>query len=40
MKEWIQTYSLIDFLSMGILLTTIAMNALKRLESTCVKGGA
>lgn len=36
MKEWIQTYSLIDFLSMGILLTAIAMNALKRLES-CIK---
>ncbi len=36
MKGWIQAFSVIDFLSVGILLTAIAMNALKRLES-CVK---
>ncbi len=39
MKEWIQASSVIDFLSMGILLTAIAMNALKRLES-CIKAYA
>ncbi|MBI5026666.1 MAG: hydrogenase, partial [Nitrospirae bacterium] len=36
MKNWIQAFSVIDFISVGILLTAISMNALKRLES-CVK---
>jgi len=34
MKNWIQVFSIIDYLSVGILLTTIAMNAVKRLESS------
>ncbi len=34
MKNWIQVFSIIDFISVGILLTAIAMNALKRLESS------
>jgi hydrogenase-4 component E len=33
MKNWIQVFSIIDFISVGILLTAIAMNALRRLES-------
>jgi len=33
MKNWIQVFSVIDFISVGILLTAIAMNALRRLES-------
>lgn len=33
MKNWIQAFSVIDFISVGILLTAVAMNALKRLES-------
>jgi hydrogenase-4 component E len=36
MKNWIQAFLVIDFISVGILLTAVAMNALKRLES-CVK---
>ncbi|GAB4414119.1 MAG: hypothetical protein OHK0032_10190 [Thermodesulfovibrionales bacterium] len=36
MKNWIQAFSVIDFISVGILLTAISMNAFKRLES-CVK---
>ncbi|MEW6738809.1 MAG: hydrogenase [Nitrospirota bacterium] len=36
MKGWIQAFSVIDFLSVGILLTAIAMSSIKRLES-CVK---
>ena len=36
MKNWIQAFSVIDFISVGILLTAVAMNAFKRLES-CVK---
>jgi len=36
MKNWIQAFSVIDFISVGILLTAVAMNAIKRLES-CVK---
>lgn len=36
MKNWIQVFSVIDFISVGILLTAVAMNAIKRLES-CVK---
>lgn len=36
MKNWIQTFSVIDFISVGILLTAVAMNGLKRFES-CVK---
>lgn len=36
MKNWIQAFSVIDFISVGILLTAVAMNAVKRLES-CVK---
>jgi len=35
MKNWIQAFSVIDFISVGILLTAIAMNAMKRIES-CV----
>ncbi len=33
MKNWIQVFSVIDFVSVGILLTAIAMNAFRRLES-------
>ena len=33
MKNWIQVFSVIDFISVGILLTAIAMNAFSRLES-------
>lgn len=36
MKNWLQVFSVMDFLSVGILLTAVAMNSLKRLES-CVK---
>lgn len=36
MKEWIESVYLIDFISVGILLTAVTMNALKRLES-CIK---
>ncbi|HUO76000.1 MAG TPA: hypothetical protein VMU21_00345 [Thermodesulfovibrionales bacterium] len=36
MKNWIQAFSVMDFISVGILLTAVAMNAFKRLES-CVK---
>jgi hydrogenase-4 component E len=36
MKNWIQAFSVIDFISVGILLTAIAMNGLRRIES-CVK---
>lgn len=36
MKNWIEVFSVIDFISVGILLTSVAMNALKRLES-CVR---
>ncbi|MGD0885683.1 MAG: hydrogenase [Thermodesulfovibrionales bacterium] len=36
MKNWIQAFSVIDFISVGILLTAITMNALRRIES-CVK---
>jgi len=36
MKNWIQVFSIIDYVSVGILLTAIAMNALKRFES-CVR---
>lgn len=36
MKNWIQVFSVMDFISVGILLTAVVMNALKRLES-CVK---
>ncbi|GMT47186.1 MAG: hypothetical protein IEMM0007_0752 [bacterium] len=36
MKEWVQSVYLIDFISVGILLTAVMMNVLKRLES-CVK---
>jgi len=35
-KEWVQSVYLIDFISVGILLTAVMMNVLKRLES-CVK---
>jgi hydrogenase-4 component E len=34
MKNWIQVFSIIDYLSVGILLTVIVMNAVKRLESS------
>ena len=33
MKSWIQVFSIIDFISVGILLTAIAMNVFRRLES-------
>ncbi len=33
MKGWIQVFSIIDLISVGILLTAIVMNALTRLES-------
>lgn len=33
MKNWIEAFSIIDFVSVGILLTAIAMNAFRRLES-------
>lgn len=33
MKNWIEAFSIIDFISVGILLTAIAMNGLRRLES-------
>ena len=36
MKNWIHVFSVIDFISVGILLTAVAMNALRRLES-CVR---
>ncbi|MDX9714705.1 MAG: hypothetical protein RBT37_04665 [Dissulfurispiraceae bacterium] len=36
MKDWINLFTLIDFISAGILLSTIAMNTLRRVES-CVK---
>ncbi|GAB4543542.1 MAG: hypothetical protein Fur0020_13040 [Thermodesulfovibrionia bacterium] len=36
MKNWIEAFSVIDFISVGILLTAVAMNGLKRLES-CLK---
>ena len=36
MKNWIQAFSVIDFISVGILLTAVSMNAIKRLES-CVR---
>jgi hydrogenase-4 component E len=36
LKDWIQAFSVVDFLSVGILLTAIAMSSIKRLES-CVK---
>jgi hydrogenase-4 component E len=36
MKHWIEAFSVIDFISVGILLTAVTINALKRLES-CVK---
>lgn len=35
MKNWLQAFSVVDFISVGILLTAISMNAFKRLES-CV----
>jgi hydrogenase-4 component E len=35
-KNWIEAFSIIDFISVGILLTAISMNALKMIES-CVK---
>jgi len=35
-KDWIDAFYVIDFLSVGILLTALAMNGLNRLES-CVK---
>jgi len=36
MKNWIQAFSVIDFISVGILLAAVAMNALRRIES-CVR---
>ena len=36
MKNWIEAFSVIDFISVGILLTAVAMNAFRRLES-CVR---
>ncbi|GBE41609.1 hydrogenase-4 component E [bacterium BMS3Bbin09] len=36
MNNWIEAYFVIDFISAGLLLTAVSMNALKRIES-CVK---
>lgn len=36
MKNWIDVFSVIDFISVGILLTAVMMNAFRRLES-CVR---
>lgn len=36
MKNWIQAFSVIDFISVGILLAAVAMTALRRIES-CVR---
>jgi len=36
MKNWIQAFSVVDFISVGILLTAVAMNAFRRLEA-CVR---
>ncbi len=36
MRDWIQAFSVIDFISVGILLTAVAVNGLRRLES-CVR---
>lgn len=36
MERWIQSYAVIDLISVGILLTVIATNAFKRLES-CIR---
>jgi hydrogenase-4 component E len=36
MKNWIQAFSVIDFISAGILLTAVSINSLKRIEA-CVK---
>ena len=33
MKNWIQTFLVIDFISAGILLTAVSVNSLKRIES-------
>ena len=33
MKGWIEAFSVMDFISVGILLTAVSMNALRRLES-------
>ena len=33
MKNWISVFSVIDFISVGILLSSIVMNAVKRVES-------
>lgn len=34
MKNWIEVFSVIDFVSIGILLTAIALNGMRRLESS------
>ncbi|MBI5408600.1 MAG: hydrogenase [Nitrospirae bacterium] len=36
MQNWIEAFYVIDFISVGILLTAVSMNAVSRLE-TCVK---
>ncbi|MCE5313320.1 MAG: hypothetical protein LLF86_09245 [Nitrospiraceae bacterium] len=36
MDKWLDLLSLVDFISVGILLSTVAMNTLRRIES-CVK---
>lgn len=36
MDKWLNLFSLVDFVSVGILLSTVAMNTLRRIES-CVK---
>ena len=33
MKSWIEAFSIIDFISVGILLTAMTLNAFKRIES-------
>ncbi|MDA8169212.1 MAG: hypothetical protein M0Z59_05870 [Nitrospiraceae bacterium] len=36
LKRWIEIFSIIDFIAVGMLLSVIAMNSLKRIES-CLK---
>jgi hydrogenase-4 component E len=34
MKNWIEVFSIVDFVSVGILLTAVALNGMRRLESS------
>lgn len=36
MKNWLEAFYVVDYISVGILLTAVSMNAVRRLE-TCVK---